>query len=174
MTKNTDIDKYGYSGYEIAFDRKGEFSFSGGGYGQNVLIFGVDMSSSIHIDKKTVILVLGWGPTQGLEHTLTAEKIYSINFTEKDKKFCLSLHFNGANSYLYVNGTEIYKFKAKDSEIRASPLCLGNISKDWSTNNVKKTGFKEYIYDFSVDYHATDVDDIKDIHKYLMKKNNII
>ena len=83
------------------------------------------------------------------------------------------MHYNGANSYLFVNGTEIYKFKAKDSEIVASPLCLGNISKDWSTDNMKKTGFNGYIYDFSVGYDATDVDDIKDIHKYLMKKNNM-
>ena len=145
------------------------------GFGQNVLIFGVDMSSSAHIDnKKKDILVLGKGPTQGLEHTLTAEKMYSINFTVTKKKFCLSLHYNGANSYLFVNGTEIYKFKAKDSEIVASPLCLGNISKDWSTDNMKKTGFNGYVYDFSVDYDAIAVDDIKDIHKYLMKKNNIV
>ena len=75
---------------------------------------------------------------------------------------------------MFVNGTEIYKFKAKDSEIAASPLCLGNISKDWSTDNIKKIGFNGYVYDFSVDYDATDVDDIKDIHKYLMKKNNIV
>ena len=131
LTKNTDIDKYGYSGYGIGFDRKGSFSFSGGGYGQNVLIFGAGMSFSAHIDNKVKdVLVLGLGPTQGLEHTLTAEKMYSINFTEKNKKFCLSLHYNGANSYLFVNGTEIYKFKAEDSEIVATPLCLGNISKD--------------------------------------------
>ena len=90
------------------------------------------MSSSIHIDnKKKDILVLGKGPTQGLEDTLTAEKIYPINFTVTKKKFCLSLHHNGANSYLFVNGTEIYKFKAKDSEIIVGPICLGNISKDW-------------------------------------------
>ena len=100
--------------------------------------------------------------------------MYSINFTEKNKRFCLSLHDNGANSYLFVNGTEICKFKAKDSEIAATPLCLGNISKDWLIDNRKKTGFNGYAYDFSVDYDATDVDDIKDIHKYLMKKNNII
>ena len=74
----------------------------------------------------------------------------------------------------FVNGTENYKFKAKDSEIVATPLCLGNISKDWSTDNMKKTGFNGYVYDFSVDYDYTSVDDIKDIHKYLMKKNNII
>ena len=96
--------------------------------------------------------------------------MYSINFTVTKKKFCLSLHYNGANSYLFVNGTEIYKFKAKDSEIVTSPLCLGNISKDCSTDNMKKTSFHEYIYDFSVDYDATDIDDIKDIHKDLTKK----
>ena len=122
LTKNVNIDKYGYSGYGIGFDRRSSFSFPGGGFGQNVLIFGVDMSSSAHIDnKKKDILVLRKGPTQGLEHTLTAEKMYSINFTVTKKKFCLSLHYNGANSYLFVNGTEIYKFKAKDSEIVASP-----------------------------------------------------
>ena len=86
------------------------------------------MSSSLHTDnKKKDILVLGKWPTQGLEHTLTAEKMYSINFTVKKKKFCLSLHYNGANNYLLVNGTEMHKFKAKYSEIVARPLCLENI-----------------------------------------------
>ena len=131
LTKNADIDKYGYSGYGIRFDRRSSFSFPGGGFGQNVLIFGADMSSSAHIDnKKKDILVLGIGPAQGLENTLAAEKMYSINFTERNKKFCLSLHYNGANSYLFVNDTEIFRFKAKDSEIVTAPLRLGNISKD--------------------------------------------
>ena len=175
LTKNADIDKYGYSGYGVGFDRRGSFSFTSGGFGQNALIFGVDMSFSTHIDdKKKDILVLGIGPTQGLEHTLTAEKMYSINFTVTKMKFCLSLHYNGANSYLFVNGTEIYKFKAKDSEIVPSPLRLGNISKDRSIDNMKKTGFNGYVYDFSVDYDSVDVDDIKDIHNYLMKKNDIV
>ena len=129
------------------------------------------MSTSIHIDnKKKDILVLGRGPTQGLESTLTAEKIYSINFTVTKKKFCLSLRYNGGNSYLFVNGTEIIKIKAKDSEIVASPLCLGNISKDWSTDNMEKTGLTGYVYDFSADYNAITIDYIKDIHNYLMKK----
>ena len=129
------------------------------------------MSFSAHIDnKKKDILVLRIGITQGLEHTLIAEKIYLINFTVTRKKFCLSLHYNGANSYLFVNGIEIYKLKGKDSEILVTPLCLGNISKDWSIDNMTTTGFNGYAYDFSVDYDATDVDDIKDIHKYLMKK----
>ena len=87
--------------------------------------------------------------------------MYSINFTVTKKVFWLSLHYNGANSYLFVNVTEIYKFKAKDSETVAILLCLGNISKDWSTDNMQRTGFNGYIYDFSVDYDATDVDDIK-------------
>ena len=104
------------------------------------------------IIKKKDKLVLGKGLTEGLEHTLTAEKMYPINFTVTRKKFCLSLHYNGANSYLFVNGTEIYKFKAKDSEIVASPLCLGNISKDWSADNMKKTGLNGYVYEFNVDY----------------------
>ena len=75
---------------------------------------------------------------------------------------------------MFVNGSEIYKFKAKDSKIVASPLCLGNISKDWSVDNMKRTGFTGYVYDFSVDYNAIAVDDVKDIHNYLMKKNNMI
>ena len=176
LTENADIDKYRYSGYGIGFDRKGDFSFPGGGIGKNVIIFGVDINSSINVDNKGKdILILGTGPTQGLgEHSLTAEKMYSINFINTNEKFCLSLHYNGENSYLFVNGIEIIKFKAKDSKIVSSPLCLGNISKDLSTDNMKKTGLNGYVYDFSVDYDPIAVDDIKDIHKYLMKKNNMI
>ena len=89
LTKNADIEKYGYSGSGIAFAERTIFSFPGGGFGQKILIFGVDMSSSAHIDnKKKNILVLGIGPTQGLEHTLTAEKMYSINFIVTNKEFC--------------------------------------------------------------------------------------
>ena len=84
------------------------------------------------------------------------------------------MHFNGADSYLFVNSTEIIKFKAKDSEIVATPLFVGNISKDFSVDNMKNTGLNGYVYDFGVDYDAIAVDDILDIHKYLMKKNGII
>ena len=100
--------------------------------------------------------------------------MYCINFTVVKNKFCLSLHCNGANSYLLVNGTEICKFKAKDSEIVAAPLYLGNLSKDWSVDSMKDNGFNGNVYDFSVDYDAIAVDDIKDIHKYLMKNINIV
>ena len=83
------------------------------------------------------------------------------------------MHYNGSNSYLFVNGTEIHNFEAKDPEIVATPLCLGNISKDYSVDNMKKTGLNGYVYGFSVDYNAIADDDILDIHKYLMEKNNI-
>ena len=161
---------------DMILDLKKKRSYSiGNEIGRNVIIFGVDTSSSSHTDnKKKDILILRKGPTQGLEHTLTAEKLYSINFTKKNTKFCLSLHYNGANSYLFVNGTEIIKFKAKDSEITPYPLCLGNISKDWSVDNMKQTRLKVYIYDFNVDYDAISVSHILDIHKYLMKNNEII
>ena len=100
--------------------------------------------------------------------------MYSINFTLTKKKFYLSLHYNGVNSYLFVNGSEIIKSKGKDSEIVANLLCLGNISKDWTADNMKRTGFNGYVYDFIVDYDAIVVDDFLDINKYLMKKNNVI
>ena len=102
--------------------------------------------------------------------------MYSINFAEHNKKFCLTFHINGANSYSFVNGTEIHKFKAKDSEVEATPLFLGNVSEDRSVDNMKKTGLNGYVYDFSVDYSDTEVDkvdNILDIHKYLMKKKMI-
>ena len=96
--------------------------------------------------------------------------MYAIIFTVTRKKFCLRLHYNKAISSLFVKGTDIYKFEAKDSEIVATPLCLRKISKDWSADNMKKIGFNGHVYDFSVDYNATDIDNIKDIHNYLMKK----
>ena len=118
LVKNADIDKYKYYGYGIGFDRCGTFSV-GSGFSKNVIIFGADMSSSVHVDnKKKYILILGEGPKLGLDDTtLNAKNKCSINFTESRKKFCLSLDYNEANSYLFVNGTEIHKFKANESEI---------------------------------------------------------
>ena len=173
LTKHPDIDQYKYSGYGIRFDRK-KICSSGNENGRNVIIPGVEMSSSPHTDnKKKDILVLGKGPTEGLKHTLTGEKLHSVSFTKNNKKFCLSLHYNRANNYLFVDGTKIIIFKAKDSEIVATALCLGNISKIFSINNIKKTGLNGYVYDFSVDYDTIAVDDILDIYEYLMKKHDI-
>ena len=85
----------------------------------------------------------------------------------------MSLHYNGANSYLFVNGIDIYNFKAKNSEIVATPLCLKNISKNRTVDNMKKTGLNGYVYNFSADYDAIRID-MLDIHNYLMRKNNLI
>ena len=113
ITKNIDVDIYKYSGYGIGFDGRGIFTHPTGSFANNAIIFGVGMSSSVHIDNKGKdILILGSAPTQGLgEHSLTAEKMYSINFSATGRKFCLSLHYNGTNSCLFVNGTETIKFK---------------------------------------------------------------
>ena len=96
------------------------------------------------------------------------KKMYSTNFTVYGKKFCLSLHYNGDNSYLFVNAKEIVKFKAKDSEVVPYLVCLAGISKDFSSSNA--TGLYGYVYDFSVDYKAITNNKIYDIHTYLMKK----
>ena len=121
--------------------------------GKTVLVFGVDNSSSVHIDnKKKYILVLGEGPTQGLDDTTTtAEAKYSINFPRSQRKFYLGLHYSRSNSFLFVNATKICHFKAKNSEIKPYPLCLENISKHFSVNNMTKTGLNGYVYAFSVD-----------------------
>ena len=133
------------------------------------------MSSSVHANNRTKnIQVLGKDFMQGLDNTtIYAEKLYSINFTKTNTKVNLSFNYNGSNSYLFLNGTEIHKFKTKDSEILAAPLCLGNISRDFSIDNMKKTGLNGHVYDFSVDYNAIKTDNILDIHKYLIEKNNI-
>ena len=110
------------------------------------------MNSSVPIDdKKRDILILGKDPTQGVDDTtLTAEAQYSVNFSRSNRKNCLSMHYNGNNSFLYVNAIKVYRFKAKDSEIKQYPLCLGNISGDSSVNNMDRTGLNGCVYDFSL------------------------
>ena len=164
------------SGYVIEFDKHGSFSlFDSSGFGKSATIFGADMSLSVHIDnKRKDILILGKGSKHGLgDTTLNAEKEYWSNFTEQKKKNCLNLHYNGVNSYTFVNVAETHKFKAKDSEINAAPLRLWNVSKDFSVDNMKKTGSNGHAYDFSVDYDVIFVDDVLDIHICLMKKTDI-
>ena len=102
---------------------------------------------------------------------IAVEETYSINYAESRKTF-LSLYNNGAASYLFVNGVGIQKLKAKDPEINAIPLWLGNISNNFSVDHLKKTRFNGHVYNFSVDYHAIAVDDILNIHNYLMKKHD--
>ena len=142
LTKNADIDKFKYSGYGIGLDSKRSFLHPSGGYGENVIIFRADLGNSTHVNNNTrSVLVLGKNFIQGIEGTtIYAEKMYSTNFTVDNKTFCLSLHYNGDSSCLFVIGKVIINFKAKDSEIVPYPLCLGNISKDFSPSNTLKTG----------------------------------
>ena len=166
MIKNSDVDKCKYSGYGIGFDSRGSFSHSSKRDDKNVIIFGADLSSSVHANNKVNnVLVLGKDFIQGINGTaIYAEKMYSTNFTVDNKTFYLSLHYNGNNSYLFVNGNEIYKFKAKDSEIVPYPLCLGGFSKGFEVGYMRTSGLIGYDYGFSVDYGAIAVDDILDIH----------
>ena len=114
LTKNVNPDTYKYSGYSIGFDSFSEFSFTDESMGENFSICGAHMNSSVHIDNKGKdILIFVEGPTQGLDDaTLTVEAKYHINFTQSNRKFVLSLHYNRSNSFLFVNATKIYQFKA--------------------------------------------------------------
>ena len=140
LAKNAVPDKYVYSSDGIGFDLHSEFSLPelpDGSVGKNVIIFGVDMSSSDH-DKDKDVLIFGKGPTQGWDNTtLTAEAKYPINFSRSNKKPFLSLHYNGSNSFSFVNAIKLCQFKAKNSEIWKYLLCLRNISGDFSANNIK-------------------------------------
>ena len=125
----TDTYKYICFGYGLRIDSTGQFSHSQGGMARNIIIFGVDLSKSVHATNKTKnILMLGHGLTQKVNNTtIYAEKMYAPNFSAENKIFCLSLHYNGDDNYLFVNGKEVTKFKAKKSEIKANQLTLGSI-----------------------------------------------
>ena len=176
ITKNAkDTSKHKYEGYGICFDEGGTFSKEGINNSGNVLIFGAHENSLAHANNKANnIYVMGDLLVQGInDTTLYTEKIYSQNFTAAYKKFVLSLHYNGDDSYLFVNGKRELKFKAKDDQVVKEILCLGNISDDWTTANAENTGFWGEIYDFAVDYTSTNIGDIYNIHRYLLKKRNI-
>ena len=174
LAKNADPDEYGNSGYGIRFHARSQFSLSIDEWGKNVVIFGVENSSPRHTNRKNDILVLGEGPKDGLNDTaITVEAKYSGNITKSRKKVCLSLYYNATNKFLY-NGVKIYQLKAKGSEIKQYPLCLGNASKDFTVDNMIKIGLRGYVYHFSIDCNTSDTSDIADIHKYLKKKFDIV
>ena len=133
MTKTgdaTDPDKYIYSSYGLGFDSTGEFTHPQGGTARNIIIFGADLSNSVHTTNQTQnILILGHGLNQKVNNTtIYAEKMYQPNFSAENKTFCLSIHYNGDNSYLFVDGKEVTKFKVKDFKNKANQLALGSIS----------------------------------------------
>ena len=177
ITKNADTSKYKYKGYGICFDEGGSFSKGNISNGKNVLIFGVDEGSLLHQNNKANnIYVMGDLFVQGInDTTLYAEKIYSQNFTQPNKKFVLSLHYNYDNdSYLFVNGKQELKFKAKTRQLLMEKLSIGNLSDDWTTSESEKTGLYGNIYDFISDYKkVADVKAIYDMHRYLMIKHDI-
>ena len=174
----TGPDKYIYSDDGLGFDSRGQFTHSQGRMARNIIIFGVDASNAVHATNKTQkSLILGHGLTQKVNNTtIYAEKMYSPNFSAENKTLCLILHYNGNESYFFVNGKEVTKFKAKDSETKANQLALGSISASTNLSNsdIKNNKLYGNVYDFSVDYSAIRNDEILDIHNYLMKKNNIV
>ena len=174
MTKIAYINKYSYCGYAIGFDARGFFSFSyGNELVKNIIIFGVDNSSSAHVNKrKNNILIAGKDPTQVSDYTkLTAEYEISINFNDQKNNFFLSKHCDGNNSFVFVNEIKIYQPKAKDSEINGYSSNLGNTSKDFTVYNMKKGTIWTCVY-FSVNYDSIDVGDILDSNNHLKKKKN--
>ena len=143
---------------------------------RNVLIFGADMSFSVHAtNRANHIYLMGTGLTQGInDTTIYAEKNFYRNFTDFGKKYVLSLHYNGDNSYLFVNGRQELKFKAKTDQLVKEKLCIGNLSDQWTTSESEKTGVYGKIYDFVVDYEQiVGVITIYDMHRYLIIKHNI-
>ena len=176
ITKNADTSKYKYKVYGICFDEGGLFSIENINDGRDVIIFGVHENSVIHSNNKANnIFIMGDGFAQGInDTTLYAEKMYSRNFTQPSTKFVLSLHYNGDDSYLLVNGKQESKFKAKTESLVKEKLCIGNLSDQWTTSEPAKTGLYGNIYDIVVDYEAIiGVKAIYDMHRYLMIKHNI-
>ena len=177
ITKNADTSKYKYKGYGICFDEGGSFSKGNISNGKNVLVSGVHESSLVHQNNKANnIYVVGDLFVQGInDTTLYAGKIYSQNFTQPNKKFVLSLHYNYNNdSYLFVNGKQELKFKTKTGQLLMEKLCIGNLSDDCTTSESEKTGLYGNIYGFIAEYKkVADVKAIYDMHRYLMIKHNI-
>ena len=183
ITKNANTSKYKYKGYGICFDEselfthiRKEGNFNHTTTARNVIIFGADMSFSKHANNKANnIYVMGKDYIQKINATtIYAEKMFYRNLTDPGHKFILSLHYNGDDSYLFVNGREELKFKTKTDQIINNKLCLGNLSFDWTEDESEKISLYGNIYDFVVDYKAiVGTTTIYDMHQYLMTKHNI-
>ena len=176
ITKNVNTSHYKHEGYGIWFDSESSFSFGNRIDAKNVIIVRVNTSNSSYSTNKTQnIYVLGKDFVQGINNTtIYAEKIYKTNFTEQSKKFVSSLHYNGDNSYLFVNGGQELKFKSSVNYLDRNLLCVGNISSEWSLTNGTKTGLYGNVYEFAIDcVPLSGVKTVYNIHRYLMKKHTI-
>ena len=163
-----------HSEYGITFDCSGSWSFNNDS-ARNVIIFLVDNTSSSHADHgKNNFLVSGEGPTFGVNVRFgSPEKKFSINCTKANTKFCLKLHYS-ANSYLFVNGKEIFKFKSNNKNVNfPTQFSLASASNGFSNIDSREVSLSGNVYDFSVDYNFIDKSDILNIHKLLMTKNNV-
>ena len=175
IVKNSDKEKYVYSGYRITFDSVGLWSFDND-IARNVISFSVDDSSPSHSEnRKNNLFNIRWSPTFEINRRFgSPEKKFSINFAKANTKFCLSLHYNEDNSYLFVNGREILKFKANNKNVNfPTQFCLGIISSGFRASESTEVSLSGNVYDFSVDYSSTDKSDVLYIRIYLMVKNNI-
>ena len=167
ITKNRDTSKHKYVGYGICFDEGSSFSFKNRIDAKNIIILGCDAKSSSHANnKKIYITVLGKDFIQGLTtdgtgNTIYAEKICKTIMTEPNKKFVFSLHYNGNNSYLFVNGKEELQFKSQSFTMKSQLFCIGNFSINWTSTDNPKTGLYGNIYDFAIDYEP--LNDVKTI-----------
>ena len=180
ITKDaTDYDKNNYKGYGICFDERNEFghTITEGGNAQttdarNVLTFGADMRFSRHAtNRANHIYLMGTGIN---DTTIYAENNFYRNFTDFGKKFVLRLHYNGDDSYFFVNGRQELKFKCKTDQLVKEELCIGNLSDQWTTSESEKARLYGNIYDFVVDYEQIlGVKTIYDMHRYLITKHNI-
>ena len=179
ITKDaTDNSKNNYKGYGICFDERSQFghTITEGGFthttnGRNVLIFGADMSFSVHATNRANHIYL---MDDGNNATIYVEKNYYKNFTDPGKKFVLSLHYNGDDSYLFVNGRQELKFKCKTDQLVKEKSCIGILSDQWTASKSEKSELYGSIYDFVVDYEQiVDIKTIYDMHRYLMTKHNI-
>ena len=121
------------------------------------------------------MLILGEGPTYGINGSFgSPEKKFNISFTKANAKFCLSLHYNADNSHVFVNGKEIFKFKADNKNVNfPTQFCLRSISNGFNNTESREVSLNGNVYDFSVDYNSIDKPDILNIHKNLMIKNSI-
>ena len=181
ITRNRNTSRFKYVGYGICFDEGSNFSFRNRIDAKNIIILGCNATDSSHANNKKNKIVLGKDfiqvvSTDGTGNTIYTDKIYKTNMTESNKKFVLSLHYNGNNSYLFVNGKEELQFKSQSftSTMKSQLFCVGNFSINWASTKNPKTSLYGNNCDLAIDCEPlSDVKTIYDIHRYLMKKHNI-